>query len=210
MILVVKKILCFIVAFALCFSFSVLAEEEFAVYGEDDIELFCRAFDMDDCEIVDYVNENNITYLAINRDNTKQIKRSEIVDAFSQKVVDFNVLADDKIKNLANEISGFENSKGEVVTIRGYKLLKSELKTEDSGGEYVLTQFVTVKNSKKIILSFYTASNADRTYIEDALKEQFPKEKNFKPVAIVGTVAFSLAIVVALVLIIAEFRKKED
>lgn len=210
MILVVKKILCFIVAFALCFSFSVLAEEEFAVYGEDDIELFCRAFDMDDCEIVDYVNENNITYLAINRDNTKQIKRSEIVDAFSQKVVDFNVLADDKIKNLANEISGFENSKGEVVTIRGYKLLKSELKTEDSGGEYVLTQFVTVKNSKKIILSFYTASNADRAYIEDALKEQFPQERNFKPVAIVGTVAFSLAIVVALVLIIAEFRKKED
>lgn len=210
MILVVKKILCFIVAFALCFSFSVLAEEEFAVYGEDDIELFCRAFDMDDCEIVDYVNENNITYLAINRDNTKQIKRSEIVDAFSQKVVDFNVLADDKIKDLANEISGFENSKGEVVTIRGYKLLKSELKTSDSGGEYVLTQFVTVKNSKKIILSFYTASNADRAYVEDALKEQFPKERNFKPIAIVGTVAFSLAVVTAVVLIIAEFRKKED
>ena len=210
MILVVKKILCFIVAFALCFSFSVLAEEEFAVYGEDDIELFCRAFDMDDCEIVDYVNENNITYLAINRDNTKQIKRSEIVDAFSQKVVDFNVLADDKIKDLANEISGFENSKGEVVTIRGYKLLKSELKTEDSGGEYVLTQFVTVKNSKKIILSFYTAGNADRAYIEDALKEQFPKERNIKPIAIVGTVAFSLAVVTAVVLIIAEFRKKED
>lgn len=210
MILVVKKILCFIVAFALCFSFSVLAEEEFVVYGEDDIELFCRAFDMDDCEIVDYVNENNITYLAINRDNTKQIKRSEIVDAFSQKVVDFNVLADDKIKDLANEISGFENSKGEVVTIRGYKLLKSELKTSDSGGEYVLTQFVTVKNSKKIILSFYTASNADRAYVEDALKEQFPKERNFKPIAIVGTVAFSLAVVTAVVLIIAEFRKKED
>lgn len=206
----VKKILCFIVAFALCFSISVSAEEEFVVYGEDDIELFCRAFDMDDCEIVDYVNENNITYLAINRDNTKQIKRSEIVDAFSQKVVDFNVLADDKIKDLANEISGFENSKGEVVTIRGYKLLKSELKTSDSGGEYVLTQFVTVKNSKKIILSFYTASNADRAYVEDALKEQFPKERNFKPIAIVGTVAFSLAVVTAVVLIIAEFRKKED
>lgn len=206
----VKKILCFIVAFALCFSISVSAEEEFVVYGEDDIELFCRAFDMDDCEIVDYVNENNITYLAINRDNTKQIKRSEIVDAFSQKVVDFNVLADDKIKDLANEISGFENSKGEVVTIRGYKLLKSELKTSDSGGEYVLTQFVTVKNAKKITLSFYTASNADRAYVEDALKEQFPKERNFKPIAIVGTVAFSLAIAVALVLIIAEFRKKED
>ena len=210
MILVVKKILCFIVAFALCFSFSVSAEEEFVVYGEDDIELFCRAFGMDDCEIVDYVNENNITYLAINRDNTKQIKRSEIVDAFSQKVVDFSVLDDSEIIELNKELSGFENAVGEVVSVGGFKLLKSELKTEDSGGEYVLTQFVTVKNSKKIILSFYTASSADRAYIEDALKEQFPKERNFKPVAIVGTVAFSLAIAVALVLIIAEFRKKED
>jgi hypothetical protein len=146
---VLKKIICLVAIFVLCFCFSVSAEGEFLVYGEDDIELFCRAFDMDDCEIVDYVNENNITYLAINRDNTKQIKRSETVDAFSKKVVDFNVLADDEIKNLANEISGFENSKGEVVTARGYKLLKSELKTKDSGGEYVLTQFVTVKNSKK-------------------------------------------------------------
>ena len=196
--------------FVLCFCFSVSAEGEFLVYGEDDIELFCRAFDMDDCEIVDYVNENNITYLAINRDNTKQIKRSETVDAFSKKVVDFNVLADDEIINLANEISGFKNSKGEVVTARGYKLLKSELKTEDSGGEYVLTQFVTVKNSKKIILSFYTASEQSRDYIDAVLEEQFPKEKDFKPLVIVGTVAFSLAVLVVLGLIILELRKKHD
>lgn len=205
-----KKIICLVAIFVLCFCFSVSAEGEFLVYGEDDIELFCRAFDMDDCEIVDYVNENNITYLAINRDNTKQIKRSETVDAFSKKVVDFNVLADDEIENLANEISGFENSKGEVVTARGYKLLKSELKTKDSGGEYVLTQFVTVKNSKKIILSFYTASEQSRDYIGAVLEEQFPKEKDFKPLVIVGTVAFSLAVLVVLGLIILELRKKHD
>ncbi len=205
-----KKIICLVAIFVLCFCFSVSAEGEFLVYGEDDIELFCRAFDMDDCEIVDYLNENNITYLAINRDNTKQIKRSETVDAFSKKVVDFNVLADDEIINLANEISGFENSKGEVVTARGYKLLKSELKTEDSGGEYVLTQFVTVKNSKKIILSFYTASEQSRDYIGTVLEEQFPKEKDFKPLVIVGTVAFSLAVLVVLALIILELRKKHD
>ncbi len=210
MIQVVKKIICLIAVFVLCFSFSVLAESEFLVYGQDDIEHFCSAFDMNANDITDYVNQNNITYLAINRDNTKQIKRSEIADAFSQKVVDFSVMKESEILNLTKEISGFENSKGEVVSINGFKLLKSELKTKDSGGEYVLTQFVTVKNAKKITLSFFTAGDSDRSYINDALKEQFPKEKNFKPLIIVGTVAFSAAVLVVIFLIIAEFRKKED
>lgn len=205
-----KKIICLVAIFVLCFCISASAEGEFLVYGEDDTEVFCQAFDMGNVEIADYVSQNNITYLAINRDNTKQIKRSETVDAFSKKVVDFNVLADDEIKNLANGISGFENAKGEVITVGGYKLLKSELKTTDSGGEYVLTQFVTVKNSKKIILSFYTAGEQSRDYIDAVLEEQFPKEKDFKPIVIVGTVAFSLAVLVVLGLIILELRKSKD
>lgn len=180
------------------------------VYGEDDVELFCQAFDMDACEISEYINQNNITYFAINRDNTKQIKRTEFTDEFSKEIVDFSVLSDSEITSLSSEISGFENSKGKVVTLGGYKLLKSELKTKDSGGEYVLTQFVTVKNSKKITLLFYTSGDTDRGYIDAVLEEQFPKEKDFKPLVIGGTVAFSLAVLVVLALIILELRKKEN
>jgi hypothetical protein len=194
----------------LCCSVTVLADSEFLVYGKDDIEIFCQAFDMDAGEIKYYLSQNNITCLAINGDNTKQIKRSEITDAFSQKVVDFSVLEDSEILNLANQISGFENSKGQVVTVGDIKLLKTEVKTKDSGGEYVLTQFVTVKGGKKITLSFFTAGDGDRAYIETVLKEQFPKEKDFTPFLIGGTVALSIAILVVIVLIILEFRKKED
>lgn len=206
----IKKIICLIAVFVLCFSFAVSAEDELLVYGEADIKLFCRTLDMDAGEISEYISQNNITYFAINRDNTKQIKRSEITDAFSQRIIDFSVLDDTEILNLAEEISGFENSKGQVVNINGVKLLKSELKTEDSGGEYVLTQFVTVKNSKKITLSFFTAGDSDRSYINNALKEQFPKERDFKPVIIGGTAAFSVAVLAVVFLIIAEFRKIED
>ncbi len=206
----IKKIICFIAVLLLCCSFSVLAESEFLVYGQDDIEHFCNAFDMNDCDIAYYVSQNNITYLAINRDNTKQIKRSEIADAFSRRIVDFSVLDDSEILNLTKEISGFENSKGQVVTVNGVKFLKSELKTKDSGGEYVLTQFVTVKNAKKITLSFFTAGDGDRAYIKTVLNEQFPKEKDFTPWLIGGTVVLSIAILVVIVLIILEFRKKED
>jgi hypothetical protein len=207
---VIKKIICLICALLLCCSVTVLADSEFSVYGEDDIDIFCQAFDMDAGEIKYYLSQNNITYLAINGDNTKQIKRSEITDAFSQKVVDFSVLEDSEILNLANQISGFENSKGQVVTVGDIKLLKIEVKTKDSGGEYVLTQFVTVKGGKKITLSFFTAGDGDRAYIETVLKEQFPKEKDFTPFLIGGTVALSIAILVVIVLIILEFRKKED
>jgi hypothetical protein len=207
---VIKKIICLICALLLCCSVTVLADSEFLVYGEDDIDIFCQAFDMDAGEIKYYLSQNNITYLAINGDNTKQIKRNEITDAFSQKVVDFSVLEDSEILNLANQISGFENSKGQVVTVGDIKLLKTEVKTKDSGGEYVLTQFVTVKGGKKITLSFFTAGDGDRAYIETVLKEQFPKEKDFTPFLIGGTVALSIAILVVIVLIILEFRKKED
>jgi hypothetical protein len=207
---VIKKIICLICALLLCCSVTVLADSEFLVYGEDDIDIFCQAFDMDAGEIKYYLSQNNITYLAINGDNTKQIKRSEITDAFSQKVVDFSVLEDSEILNLANQISGFENSKGQVVTVGDIKLLKTEVKTKDSGGDYVLTQFVTVKGGKKITLSFFTAGDGDRAYIETVLKEQFPKEKDFTPFLIGGTVALSIAILVVIVLIILEFRKKED
>lgn len=206
----IKKIICLICALLLCCSVTVLADSEFSVYGKDDIDIFCQAFDMDAGEIKYYLSQNNITYLAINGDNTKQIKRSEITDAFSQKVVDFSVLEDSEILNLANQISGFENSKGQVVTVGDIKLLKTEVKTKDSGGEYVLTQFVTVKGGKKITLSFFTAGDGDRAYIETVLKEQFPKEKDFTPFLIGGTVALSIAILVVIVLIILEFRKKED
>lgn len=209
MIQVVKKIICLIAVMLLVFSFCVSAEDEFLVYGEDSINSFSEILNMDAGDITEYCKQNNITYFAINRNNTKQIKRSEITDAFSQRIVDFSVLDDNEILNLTKEISGFENSKGQVVAVNGVKFLKTEVKTHDSGGEYVLTQFVTVKGAKKITLSFFTAGNTDRAYIEDALNSQFPKEKDFKPFIIGGTVVLSVAILVIIVLIIAEFRKKE-
>ena len=88
MILVLKKIICILSVLLLVFCVTVSANEDFLVYGEDDIEFFCKTFDMDAGEIKYYFEQNNITYFAINRDNTKQIKRIEFVDEFSKKAVD--------------------------------------------------------------------------------------------------------------------------
>ncbi len=208
MILVLKKITCLIAVLAVIFSLSVFAEEEFLVYGQDDIERICQALDMNDCDIKYYCEENNITYLAVNPDNTKLIKRVEITDEFSKRIVDLSILSDENIKTLSYELSHFSDASGSVVAHDGFKLLKYELKTADD--EYYLTTFITVKDSKRITLSFYTDIGSDREYIDSIVKEQFKAETNYKPLVIAGVGIFALLSAVIAVLIIKELRKKED
>lgn len=208
MILVLKRIICLIAVLTVIFSLSVSAVDDLLVYGEDDIEGICNALDMNDCDIADYCKQNNVTYLAVNPDNTKLVKRVEIADDFSKRIVDLSVLSDENIQTLSYELSHFSDAKGRVVSLDGFKLLKYELKTEDN--EYYLTTYITVKNSKRITLSFYTNVGTERDYIDSIVKEQFKADINYKPFVIVGVVIFGCAAVVAAVLIIKELRKKED
>lgn len=204
-----KKIICILSVFLLVFCVTASADEDFLVYGEDDIEYFCKTFDMDAGEIKYYFEQNNITYFAINRDNTKQIKRMEFVDEFSQKAVDLSVLNDDEILKLTGDISGFPDAKGEVVKHAGFKFLKLSLESKDSGGNYILTEYITVKDSKKVILAFYTASGQDEEYIEKAFQEQFEPETNYKPFLTVGILIFVFIGLVAVAFIIKDFKQKD-
>lgn len=204
-----KKIICLFWVFLLVFCITASAVEEFLVYGEDDIDYFCSAFDMNDCDIIDYFEQNNITYFAMNKDNTKQIKRMEFVDEFSQKAVDLSVLNDDEILKLTGDISGFPDAKGEVVKHAGLKFLKLSLESKDSGGNYILTEYITVKDSKKVILAFYTASGQDEEYIEKAFQEQFEPETNYKPFLTVGILIFVFIGLAAVAFIIKDFKQKD-
>ena len=202
-----KKIICLIAVLAVMLSVSVYAKDEFLVYGQDDLERICQALDMNDCDIKDYCEENNITYLAVNPDNTKLIKRVEIADEFSKRIVDLSVLSDENIQTLSYELSRISDAKGSIIATDGYKLLKYELKSADD--KYYLTTFVTVKNSKRITLSFYTDVGSELGYIDAVVSEQFKADTNYKPFIIVGIALFAVIGAVLLVLIVKEFRKKE-
>ncbi len=204
-----KKIICILSVLLLVFCVTVSADEDFLVYGEDDIEFFCKTFDMDAGEIKYYFEQNNITYFAMNKDNTKQIKRIEFVDEFSQKAVDLSVLNDDEILKLTGDISGFPDAKGEVVKHAGLKFLKLRLESKDSGGNYTLTEYITVKEAKKVVLAFYTASGQDEEYIEKAFQEQFEPETNYKPFLSVGIVIFVFIGLVAVAFIIKDLKQKD-
>ena len=190
-------------------GFSVLAEDDFFVKGEDDTQI-SQLLGMTKTEFDNYCNQNNVTYFAVNKDNTKQIKRSEYSDEFSNKVVDLSALEDDKILELAPSLSGFEEARGEVVKHNNLKFLKVEMSTSDGGGEYVLTQYVTVKQARKIVLVFYSDADFSREYITSVFQNQFPKEKNYKPYVIIGIIVFAFASAVTSAFIIRDVRKKDE
>ncbi len=208
MILVIKKITVFFVALMLLFSVTVSADEEFFVYGKNNSEI-SEALGLTQNELKDYCDKNKITYFAVNRENTKQIKKTEFTDKFSQKAVDLSVLGDNEILKLSGEISGFSKASGEIVKHNGFKLLKLRLESEDGGGKYILTQYITVKNAKKIILTFYTAKGEGEEYIDRIFREQFKEKTDYKPFIIISVVVFAFIAIVVAVFIIKDLKSKE-
>ena len=195
------------------FSFSVCAESEddFYVHGEANTYV-SEILGLSEDQLNNYVADNNITYLAVNKNNTKQIRKTEISDAFSKKIVSFLALNDNEILELAEELTGFEDINGTVFEKGDKRFLKVSVKTTDSGGEYYLTQYITVANSKKEILSFYTASGESTDYIEEFLNSHYQSTKPntfLKVLSVIGIVLFSLfAAVVVFVIIKDTFVKK--
>lgn len=206
-----KKFLIFICLFCV-FGLNVWAksDETFYVYGEDNKEI-CEILGMTDSELKDYVEYTDITYLAVNKKNTKQIKKTEYEDEFSKKVQNFLSLENSEILELSPNLTDMPDIKGEIVEKGSRKYLKVSAKTEDSGGEYILTQYITVFGGKKEILSFYTDINEGTNYIEDYFNSQFEETSPaVKVVAIIGTIFFSVLGLIVLAAIIKDtFMAKE-
>lgn len=191
--------------------FALQLSNEFYVYGQDNKEL-SKAVDMSESELKKYCENNNITFLAVNKTNTKQIRRTEIEDAFSKKIGNFFALKDNEIIDLAEELTGFSGVKGTVFEKGNKKFLKVEVKSSDSGGEYYLTQYITVSDSKKEILSFHTSSKESTDYVEEVFSSQFKTSKSspaLKVLSVIGMVLFGgLALVVLIAIIKDTFEKR--
>ena len=112
------------------------------------------------------------------------------------------------ILKLQDNLSAVQGVSGTIVEKDNSKYLKVEAKTQDSGGEYVLTQYVTVKDGKKHTLSFYTASDESRDYIENIFNSQFKGKNTLETVAILGICVFVGVAIVVTVLIIKDIKKR--
>lgn len=191
--------------------FALQLDKEFYVYGQDNKEL-SKAVNMSESELDEYCKNNSITFLAVNKANTKQIRKIEAEDSFSKKIGNFFALKDNEILELTEELTGFSGVRGTVFEKGNKKFLKVELKTKDSGGEYYLTQYITVENSKREVLSFYTDSKENTDYVEEVFSSQFKTSKStsaLKVISVIGMVLFGgLALVVFVAIIKDTFTKK--
>lgn len=225
----IKKFILTIIVAVLLFSFNVSAKKyeivkslkpqgEFYVYGEQNDKL-AKILSMDVNSLDSYCHQNNVHYLAVNADNTKQIKVTSSVTDFSNSVINISGLSNDSITALIPDITGVEGAKGEVINKDGQKFIKTQFKTSDSGGEYILSQYFTVADKSTIVLSFYTKSGLDTDYIEKTF-DSFTSplfitdtdESANSPIGIVLLIAagiFGIACVVILITILRDIKKEK-
>ena len=164
-----KRLICFIFTFCTILNISVFAlntSNEFLVLGEDTKKI-CDVLKLTEKELSNICKENYITYFAINKNNTKQIKLTEKETEFSKKIGNLTHLSDDTALILTEEALIPEGVSGQVVNKNGQKFVKTEVETNDSGGKFIITNFITVSDKKLYTLSFYTNSSLDTSYIED-------------------------------------------
>lgn len=170
---------------------------DFTSYQENN-EKVSDILGIEDSKIKEYCNTNNVIYLAVNKDNTKQIRLTASVTDFSNSIINISNLTNEKIKSIISEITGLEKVKGNIIEKNGQKFIRIDVKTNDSGGEYILTQYITVANKTRYILSFYTNPKADIEYIEKTFESYSSSgifnnsEEKINTIYIVVIIAFIL------------------
>lgn len=193
--------------------------KEFYTYSEDKAEL-SGILGLDVKELDSYVFENNLVELAANEDNTKQIKYICYADSFSTKIGNISSLADDKIEALIPDIVDVENAKGKIIKSNGQKFIKCDFSSNDNGGEYIITQYITVVNNKFHILNFLTATGEDTEYsvsvFEDFSENEIftykeaSRTKKSTTGILISIILISLISVAIIVTVVIDFKRQKN
>ena len=221
-----KKIILTLLTFALFLNITVCAEELFSLSLPNEFytkpnspKKVSEILGVSESDLNNYCIENNVYYLAVNKKNTKQIKITVNETAFSSSIINLSNLTDDKILGLTSEISGIDNINGDVVNIRGQKFLKVEFSAKDSGGEYILTQYITACDKKSVIISFYTDNSLDTEYASEIMDSiscpMFIAETNatlkaFSAAIPLATIAFILICIGLIGSIIIDLKQQRN
>ena len=220
-----KAVLVFLVCLQI-FSFTLTAfaadvelqiGDEFYSYGQNPQKV-AEILKLTEDELQDYCTRNNLELFAVNQGNTKQIKLDITENEFSKFIGNISSLPDGDILGIADELSGIENSGGSVTSLENQKFLKLEFKTTDSGGEYFLTQYITVAKNKSYRLSFYTAADEDTGYVETVFaslkSEDFevvtPEKKATDYIIPLACIAFLVVTVLIAISVIVDIKKNRE
>lgn len=183
--------------FAATADIKITAPKDFYSYKSgQSAESTAKILGMTEEELKSYCNDNGIVFIAVNKDNTEQIRVSVTQSAFSSSIGNLTNLSEDKITALIPDITGAIG--GELTEKNGQRFIKTAESLSDSGGEYSVINYVTVAAKKDYVLSFYTASGTSTDYTEEVFdsfsSEDFYKEADEKS-------RFGYVIIAAIVLL---------
>jgi len=195
-----KKVLAFLILLMI-FTLNVSAisvnditpQKDMILYSEKPSKV-SEILKIDENSLADTIKENNIIFLAVNKNNSKQIQLVWDETSFSSSVGNLSNLSNESIDALLPDITGDQNVKGDIVYKNNYKLVKIN-KSQDN---FIITQFYTIVDNKMYILTFYsgTAENLnyiDSTFVTDTksgIDETIADAKAYRVIIICATVFF--------------------
>lgn len=222
----IKRLLLILIALSLLLNITVSAQSDIKIvpYGDfftiaEHKEKVAEIINIPSDKLDDYCKQKHIEYIAVNSDNSKQIRIACATTDFSNSVVNISLLSDDKITELIPQITDISGVTGKVIDKNGQKFIKTELRSKDSGGEYILTQYFTVADKKSYTLSFYTNFGDDLDYTEktfesyesDIFLKDTAEEKSFLNFALpIGATVFALAFIIIAITVIKDLIKKHS
>ena len=179
----IKKIICTaaavllftVSAFAQSGGIKITAPEKFYSYesGKSSAET-AKILGMTDTELESYCAENGIKFMAVNNDNSKQIRLAVAESSFSASIGNLTNLTEDKITALIPDITGAK--RGEIIDKDGQSFIKTAESASDSGGGFTVISYFTVAAKKDYVLSFYTSSGTDTKYAEEVFKNYWSED----------------------------------
>ncbi len=195
--------------------------EEFLLYSENKSKV-SEILKTSEEELDKYCLDNNVSHLAVNEDNSKQIKLLSYDNEFSKATIDFDFFTQKELEENMGTIIGHKEKRPihSVVTVGEQKFIKTEYFDKDQSGSFNFTQYFTVENSKNYCLVFLTNENADTAYIETVF-DSFAKSEAFKKknssdnsdnkmtTTVILIVVVSLAAVVILFTVIKDIIKSK-
>ena len=129
---------------------------------------------MTDTELESYCAENGIKFIAVNNDNSKQIRLAVAESSFSASIGNLTNLREDKITALIPDITGA--NRGEIIDKDGQSFIKTAESASDSGGGFTVISYYTVAAKKEYVLSFYTSSGTETDYADEVFKSFYAKD----------------------------------
>lgn len=164
------------------FNFTVDAPEQYTVINADNVSSnqdFLQKINYTASGFKDYLAKNNIVYYAINKADGSEIVLKCVSSEFSKNIEDINLLSNEAIARVADTI--LSDKSYTVCEKNSSKFFKVTIDSEDRGGGFFGSQYITVKNGYMYSLSFTFQNSIASTVsskTENGVLESFYIDEN--------------------------------